>query len=201
MPGLKHALQAHQTAANRAELAKKRGQNVSDKAKSVKASSSGLKKAQKKARLAARFPKADAAGAVESSIDALETTQTADTAEEPKLDKGKAKAIIPFTSDDTILLLGEANFSFALSLISHHHHPAHQILATSYDSEKVCFEKYPDAKDIVRGLQEKGVGVEFGVDGGALEKCKKVGKGRWSRVIMNFPHAGELYQISASVHS
>lgn len=190
MPGLKHALQAHQTAANRAELAKKRGQNISDKVKSVKASSSGLKKAQKKARLAARFPKGDAAGAVEATTSS-ETAQNSESAEEPRIDKGKAKAIIPFTPDDTILLLGEANFSFALSLITHHRHPAYQVLATSYDSEKVCFEKYPDAKDIVRELQEKGVGVEFGVDGGALEKCKKVGKGRWSRVIMNFPHAGE----------
>ena len=44
----------------------------------------------------------------------------------------------PFEKTDTILLLGEANFSFAVSLISAPHmHPPHLICATSYDSEDV----------------------------------------------------------------
>lgn len=99
---------------------------------------------------------------------------------------------IPFLPSDTILLLGEANFSFALSLITHHRHPGYQLLATSYDSQEVCFHKYPDAETNVQRLREAGAGVEFGVDGGRLEGCKRVGKGRWSRVIMNFPHTGML---------
>jgi 25S rRNA (uracil2634-N3)-methyltransferase len=194
MPRLKFALQSHQAAAHQSELAKKRYQNDADKAKSVKASASGLKKAQKKARLAARFSKSDAASdpTIEGGEGVNISIGTGVTpTPEIRQDKGKAKAIIPFSPDDTILLLGEANFSFALSLVDHHHHPAHQILATSYDSERVCFEKYPDGREYVRQLLERGVVVEFGVDGGALEKCKKVGKGRWSRVIMNFPHTGK----------
>lgn len=99
--------------------------------------------------------------------------------------------IVPFDKFDTILLLGEANFSYALSLLAEPHlMPAHQMLATSYDTEKECYLKYPDGEDNIKALREKGVKVEFRVDAGNLEKCKAVGKGRWSKVIFNFPHAG-----------
>ena len=57
--------------------------------------------------------------------------------------KGKAKAsnrrpTNPIDRDDTVLLLGEANFSFAMALISPpHSHPPRLVCATSYDSEQV----------------------------------------------------------------
>ncbi|KAJ9120205.1 hypothetical protein QFC22_003105 [Naganishia vaughanmartiniae] len=103
-----------------------------------------------------------------------------------------AKPISPFEADDTILLIGEGNFSYALSLLSPpHSHPAHLVLATAYDSEQVCYQKYPDAEDHVRRIREIGARVEFGVDAGKLAKSKAVGKGaRWSRIVFNFPHAG-----------
>lgn len=111
---------------------------------------------------------------------------------------------IPFARDDTILLLGEANFSFSHSLLQPpHSHPAHQICATSYDSETVCYEKYPDAKGLVEDLRRLGVKVGFGVDAGELGKSwKVVGKGkRWSRVIFNFPHVGRSDPDSIWRHS
>ncbi|KAJ9121026.1 hypothetical protein QFC24_005007 [Naganishia onofrii] len=102
------------------------------------------------------------------------------------------KSISPFEADDTILLIGEGNFSYALSLLSPpHSHPAHLVLATAYDSEQVCYQKYPDAEDHVRAIRERGARVEFAVDAGKLGKCKAVGRGaRWSRIVFNFPHAG-----------
>ena len=103
--------------------------------------------------------------------------------------------VVPFTLTDTILLLGEANFSYSLSLVNHHDIPSHQMLATSYDSERECYLKYPDGEANVKALLEAGVKVEFKVDAGNLEKCKAVGKGRWSRVIFNFPHAGMSLSI------
>ena len=103
--------------------------------------------------------------------------------------------VVPFTVTDTILLLGEANFSYSLSLVNHHGIPSHQMLATSYDSERECYLKYPDGEANVKALREAGVKVEFKVDAGNLEKCKAVGKGRWSRVIFNFPHAGMSLSI------
>jgi 25S rRNA (uracil2634-N3)-methyltransferase len=110
----------------------------------------------------------------------------------------KARTVIPFDKLDTILLLGEANFSYALSLLKPPHDlSGHMICATSYDSEEVCYKKYTDAKGIVEELRAGGVRVVFGVDAGDLPgsvvgKGKEKGKGgRGSRVIFNFPHAGK----------
>ena len=219
MPNLKAALASHTHNAKRIAAAKKAEANKHDKAASVKASMSGAKKAAKRrARLErekelAAGAKSGSSGDIKSSVGAgvskSETTAGAEEAEGMEQDATTSttsthaptagtsgtstvsvRPTIPFSKSDTILFLGEANFSFALSVLVAHHHPAHQVLATSYDSEETCYAKYPDAADHVKQLRDAGAGVEFGVDGGRLEGCKKVGKGRWSRVIMNFPHTG-----------
>ncbi len=84
----------------------------------------------------------------------------------------------PFAKDDTILIVGEANFSFTLSLLlPPRSHPPSQILATAYDSEQECYSKYPDARDNVeriRRMAGRDDIVLFGVDAGQLEKYKQV---------------------------
>ncbi|KAJ9475149.1 25S rRNA (uridine(2634)-N(3))-methyltransferase [Pseudozyma hubeiensis] len=84
----------------------------------------------------------------------------------------------PFARDDTILIVGEANFSFTLSLLlPPRAHPPSNILATAYDSEQECFSKYPDARENVeriRRLAGRDDIVLFGVDAGQLEKYKQV---------------------------
>ncbi|WOO76687.1 25S rRNA (uridine-N(3))-methyltransferase [Vanrija pseudolonga] len=102
------------------------------------------------------------------------------------------EATIPFARDDTVLLLGEANFSFAHALVVGRGHPAHLVCATAFDSEEETYEKYPDAAAHVAALRKAGSRVAFNVDAGALDRAHKVvGKGRrWSRVVFNFPHAG-----------
>ncbi|KAK8870116.1 hypothetical protein IAR55_000686 [Kwoniella newhampshirensis] len=178
---LKNALASHQHSA--AVAAAKKRARAADEAKqlSVRASLDGSKKGKKRAKQASSSLHASLAGSTSTS--AAGGT------------KGKTKvqpATIPFDSLDTILCLGEANFSFALSLIlPPHSFPGHQILATAFDSEEVTYKKYADAENNVNRLREGGVKVEFGVDAGALEKCKSLGKGRrWSRVVFNFPHVG-----------
>jgi 25S rRNA (uracil2634-N3)-methyltransferase len=119
--------------------------------------------------------------------------------------KGKSKAIatappsrritIPFRSTDKILLIGEGNFSFARALVHEapselEYLPPKNVTATAYDSEDACYEKYPDARDIVGLLREKGVEVLFGVDGTRLERVGLLKGRRWDRVVWNFPHAG-----------
>lgn len=126
----------------------------------------------------------------------------------------------PFARDDTILILGEANFSFTLSLLlPPRSHPPSQILATAYDSEQECYSKYPDARDNVeriRRMAGRDDIILFGVDAGQLEKYRQVtgntksksqasrnleeGYGesadqastqrRWSKVWFGFPHVG-----------
>lgn len=160
---LRTALLSHQSQAARQAAQARATESQKLKAASIQTSLSGHRKSKSKPRT-----KSDAS---------------------PNL----GKPTIPFDSLDTILLLGEANFSFALSLVlPPHSHPAHQLCATSYDSEDVCYSKYGDARTNVDKLREKGVKVGFGVDAGHLEGSKLVGKGRrWSRVIFNFPHAGQ----------
>lgn len=178
MPKLKAALASQQHSVAKL-AARKRAQAAEDaKRASIKASVDGVKKGKKRAKAAASKM------ANEAKSEGLEQITKSKAKEKPPT--------IPFDKQDTILLLGEANFSFSLSLLREPHNvPAHQILATVYDSERTTLEKYPDAAENIRLLKEEGVRVEFGVDAGALEKCKAVGKGRrWSRVIFNFPHVG-----------
>ena len=120
--------------------------------------------------------------------------------------KGKGKAIpivpppcritIPFRPIDKILLIGEGDFSFARALLHDaplelEYLPPKNITATAYDSEEACYEKYPNAKDIINLLRQKGVEVLFGVDGTRLERVGALKGRRWDRVVWNFPHAGQ----------
>ena len=112
------------------------------------------------------------------------------------------RTVQPFLRDDTILLVGEGNFSFTLALLSApYHHPPHRILATSYDSEEEVYKKYPDARDIIHQIKQMSGAhasriLAFNVDAGALHKCdavtgtNKSDQRRWSKVWFGFPHVG-----------
>ncbi|WFD18527.1 25S rRNA (uracil(2634)-N(3))-methyltransferase [Malassezia caprae] len=114
----------------------------------------------------------------------------------------KKRTVMPFAPDDSVLLVGEGNFSFTLALMSPpHNHPPQQILATSYDTEAEVYEKYPDARAIITQIRAKaGLHADrilaFGVDAGALHKCEAVTGNRkddprrWSKVWFGFPHVG-----------
>jgi 25S rRNA (uracil2634-N3)-methyltransferase len=104
---------------------------------------------------------------------------------------------VPFKASDTILLVGEGNFSFARALFSSGHDglahlPPRNVTATTYDSEEACYGKYPDARGVVGELRGMGVVVLFGVDARRLGGCKELRKRRWQRIVWNFPHAGVL---------
>ncbi|WFD14018.1 25S rRNA (uracil(2634)-N(3))-methyltransferase [Malassezia arunalokei] len=112
------------------------------------------------------------------------------------------RSVKPFLRDDSILLVGEGNFSFTLALLSApYHHPPHRILATSYDSEEEVYKKYPDARDIIHQIRQMSGAhasriLAFNVDAGALHKCdavtgtNKSDQRRWSKVWFGFPHVG-----------
>lgn len=116
--------------------------------------------------------------------------------------KGKGKSstprvTVPFHATDTILLIGEGDFSFARALV---HNPpvqlesflAKNVTATAYDTEEECYAKYPDAKAIVEQLNDKGVEILFGVDATKLKKVGALKGRRWDRIVWNFPHAGAI---------
>lgn len=57
----------------------------------------------------------------------------------------------PFTHRDKVLLIGEGDFSFALSLAKHY--TPQSITATCYDTEAELTDKYPDAPSTMFQLQ------------------------------------------------
>ncbi|KAJ2721483.1 hypothetical protein GGI07_003936 [Coemansia sp. Benny D115] len=97
---------------------------------------------------------------------------------------------IPYTANDTILLVGEGNFSFAHSLAKRLGTAAN-IVATAYDSEDTVLEKYTaDAQAHIQALRDLGGLVLFNVDGTQLQKHDGLRDRRFSHVVFNFPHAG-----------
>ncbi|KAJ7508715.1 hypothetical protein B0H11DRAFT_1966407 [Mycena galericulata] len=102
---------------------------------------------------------------------------------------------IPFRATDKILLIGEGNFSFARALVRDapselEHLPPRNVTATAYDTEQECYEKYPEALEIVRELRSGGVEVLFGIDATQLGKVAAFKGRKWDKIVWNFPHAG-----------
>jgi len=104
---------------------------------------------------------------------------------------------IPFSSDDRILLVGEADLSFACSLIKFHN--CSQVTATVYESEEELRAKYPHVDDNIRLIENSNQAkIRYSFD----VTCSKL----WSvwlkanrksnlsksfdRIIFNFPHVG-----------
>ncbi|KAF9976295.1 hypothetical protein BGZ65_007896 [Modicella reniformis] len=78
----------------------------------------------------------------------------------------------PYNEHDTILLVGEANFSFAKCLTLEILNRGDTITATTLDSF------------------DAGVTVLYGVDATKLSKIKSFKGKRFTKIVFNFPHAG-----------
>lgn len=61
---------------------------------------------------------------------------------------------VPFTNTDQVLLVGEGDFSFALSLAKHV--GLVSLVATSYDNQAALDSKYPKAQETLHSLQSLG---------------------------------------------
>ncbi|KAI9837562.1 MAG: hypothetical protein M1819_007213 [Sarea resinae] len=81
---------------------------------------------------------------------------------------------IPFEPDEKILLVGEGDFSFAHSLLTHH--ACTSLTATSFDSLAEVLEKYPQAEVHMAALRAKGMPVLHGVDARKLAAGKEIRK-------------------------
>lgn len=137
---------------------------------------------------------------------------------------------IPYDLSSKILLVGEGDFSFSVSLLTHYLSPAHSslngdsdevnldeggvcngigsydldggkegrganLIATSYDSGAALLEKYPQAAENVKLLQERGVTVLHGIDitkFNKLPKALRKSKDGFDVVGFMFPHVGGL---------
>lgn len=103
------------------------------------------------------------------------------------------KPTIPFSPEDSILLIGEGDLSFSKALVAHHY--CENVTATVLESSsEELTAKYPHAKENVEAIEAEGGKVVYGVDAKKMGPfARKVGKesvGIMDRIIFNFPHVG-----------
>ncbi|XP_050368357.1 uncharacterized protein At4g26485-like [Argentina anserina] len=98
-----------------------------------------------------------------------------------------------YSSRHRILLVGEGDFSFALSLATHFG-SARNMVATSLDSQEKMYSKYNNAITNVRELEEKGCLVLYGVDAKTMSQHFFLSTQRFDRIVYNFPHVGFLFR-------
>lgn len=111
------------------------------------------------------------------------------------------KPYIPFQQDETVLLVGEGDFSFAVSLIEEKYVSPSNLIATSYDTKEQVEQKYVDGLKNITFLEEQGVQVHFSIDGTALLGNFKPTKKSvlklfnppkpLNHIMFNFPHTGK----------
>lgn len=115
--------------------------------------------------------------------------KTKQIAKKTKVHKQNREPTIPFDVFDNILLVGEGDLSFALSLL--HDHGCASLTATTYDSEVALIEKYPHVVDAIRQIKDEDQEVMHDVDAQKLSSNKDLKKkAPFDRIIFNFPHIG-----------
>ncbi|XP_037493317.1 uncharacterized protein At4g26485 isoform X2 [Jatropha curcas] len=97
-----------------------------------------------------------------------------------------------YSSRHTMLLVGEGDFSFSLSL-ARAFGSAHNMVATTIDTEENIKKKYRNGVANVRELEERGCLVLYGVDAKEMSQHFFLRTQRFDRIVYNFPHVGFLY--------
>ncbi|XVE80614.1 hypothetical protein DITRI_Ditri14bG0153400 [Diplodiscus trichospermus] len=104
-------------------------------------------------------------------------------------ERDEEKWVTHYSSNHQILLVGEGDFSFSLSL-ANAFGSASNICASSLDSYDVLIKKYKQAKSNLENLRKLGASLLHGVDATKMKFHADLGKRKFDRIIFNFPHAG-----------
>ncbi|CAN3371496.1 hypothetical protein DIURU_000212 [Diutina rugosa] len=99
----------------------------------------------------------------------------------------------PWHQDDQVLLVGEGDFSFALSVVKQGFVVPTNLVATSYDSYEDVVAKYAGAEATVAELISSGVKVLHNIDATKLSQSLQIKKKPLdvNVVVFNFPHTGK----------
>lgn len=103
------------------------------------------------------------------------------------------KQPLPFRPNDHVLLVGEGDFSFTLSL--HSHHKCQHLTATTYESRASLLSKHPKAESTLSALESAGHGILYSIDATKLGApgvpgASTLRKRKFDVIIFNFPHVG-----------
>ncbi|XP_057841206.2 uncharacterized protein LOC131050909 [Cryptomeria japonica] len=88
-----------------------------------------------------------------------------------------------------ILLVGEGDFSFSLTL-ANTFGCADNMVATSLDSREKIISSYESGQNNLQNLEKLGAMILHDVDATTMNKLQIIKKRRFDRIIFNFPHAG-----------
>jgi len=64
------------------------------------------------------------------------------------------------------------------------------VVATVFEKEEELKEKYPNAEENARAIEEGGGSVKYGVDATKMGSVWREQRGKVDRVVFNFPHVG-----------
>lgn len=132
-----------------------------------------------------------------SAAPAAEASSLPETARGKKRTRAEAKALALqegqhrslYAVGDKTLLVGEGNFSFARALCRGLGSGA-GVIATCFDKDTVLGQKYPDAAEIRKDVEDKfGATTLVGVDATRIHKVQEF-KGVFKTIVWNFPHIG-----------
>ncbi|KAF8694787.1 hypothetical protein HU200_037878 [Digitaria exilis] len=94
-----------------------------------------------------------------------------------------------YSSTQSILLVGEGNFSFSLALATAFGSGGN-IVATSLDTSEALRNKYGGAESNITSLKRLGATVLHGIDVKTMKSHTDLRNRRFDRIVYNFPHAG-----------
>lgn len=87
-----------------------------------------------------------------------------------------------------VLIVGDADLSYATALARQLGDSAEQICATTYESEEDLFRRYPHAPEAVATLRTAGARVNCGIDARQLAEHFP-GEPAWDRIVFNLPQS------------
>ncbi|KAL6844696.1 hypothetical protein ACP4OV_025355 [Aristida adscensionis] len=112
-----------------------------------------------------------------------------DAEEEVKVEGEGEKWLKHYSSMQSILLVGDGDFSFSLALATAFGSGAN-LVATSLDTHDVLRGKYSKAESNIMELKRLGATVLHGVDAKKMRFHTDLKTRKFDRIVFNFPHAG-----------
>ncbi|PIA56162.1 hypothetical protein AQUCO_00700485v1 [Aquilegia coerulea] len=112
-----------------------------------------------------------------------------DEEEEEEEDEDEVKWLKYYSSNHQILLVGEGDFSFSLSL-ANYFGSASNIVSTSRDLHDIVVKMYSNGKSNLENLKKLGAIIIHGVDATKMKLHTDLRARKFDRIIYNFPHAG-----------
>jgi len=128
---------------------------------------------------------------------------------------GWKSAACPYKIDETLLVVGEADFSWSASLSRRRREDGRsqsggtrcshrcfvgRLLATSYEDLRTLESKYAQVDASISELRDAGAIVAHGVDGTDLRSCEVVrDHAPFDVVLFNFPHVGSNQGLANSI--